>query len=43
VDEKGNLVQIEGTYEIVVGESSPSPRSEALGAATPVMGKIHIM
>lgn len=43
VDDKGNLVQIGGEYEIVVGESSPSSRSEALGAAKPVSGKVMIM
>lgn len=36
VDRKGNRVRVPGSYEIVVGSSSPGPRALALGAPAPV-------
>jgi beta-glucosidase len=43
VDESGKMIQIEGMYEIIVGESSPSSRSEDLGAARPVSAAVKIL
>jgi beta-glucosidase len=42
VNEDGVLAQVPGSYKLIIGESSPSPRSEALGAAKPAEAEFII-
>lgn len=43
VNENGSFIQMEGTWEIIAGESSPSLRSETLGAAKPALAAVKIL
>jgi beta-glucosidase len=42
VNEEGVLAHVPGSYRLIIGESSPSPRSQALGAATPAVTEFMI-